>query len=69
MGRPWDGALMSKSTVKKSKDDLIQVIGVDDKTAKRLEDAILARTMRELGIFLEEESKLAKRSKIKKEGK
>ena len=60
---------MSKATVKKSKDDFIQVIGVDDKTAKRLEDAILARTMRELGIFLQEETKPAKRSKIKKEGK
>jgi len=55
--------------VKKSKDDFIEVIGVDDKTAKRLEDAILARTMRELGIFFQEETKPAKRSKIKKEGK
>ena len=55
----------------KKQDDLIQVIGVDDETALRIENALLQQTMRELGIFLAEEtkSKPAKPRKAKKEGK
>ena len=52
----------------KKQDALIQVIGVDEETALRIENALLQETMRELGMFLAEEtkSKPAKPRKAKK---
>ena len=48
---------------------LIQVIDTDKQVASDIEQALLNEVMRELGIFLEEETKPAKRRKAKKEGK
>lgn len=47
----------------------IQVIATDKQMASNIEQALLNKVMRELGIFLEEETKPAKRRKAKKEGK
>ena len=47
----------------------IQVIATDKQVASDIERALLNEVMRELGIFLEEETKPAKRRKAKKEGK
>lgn len=44
----------------------ITVIGVDTKTNKQIEDALLAKVMAELGIFLDDEVKLLKPRKSKK---
>jgi phosphosulfolactate phosphohydrolase-like enzyme len=52
--------------VKKQKDSFITVIGADAKTNKAIEDALLAKVMGELGIFLADEVKAAKPRKAKK---
>ena len=50
----------------KKADSFITVIGADAKTNKAVEDAILAKMMRELGIFVEEETRPAKSQKTKR---
>ena len=64
---------MSKKqdAMSKKQDALIQIIGVDEETALRIENALLQETMRELGMFLAEETKSnpAKTRKAKKEAK
>jgi|LakMenEpi03Aug12_release.lakeMendotaPanAssembly.Ray.scaffolds.fasta_scaffold631217_2 hypothetical protein len=50
----------------KGNDSFITVIGADAKTNKAIEDAVLAKVMGELGIFLADEAKSAKPRKAKK---
>lgn len=47
----------------------IQVIATDKQVASDIEQALLNQVMRELGAFLEDEAKPAKRRKAKKGGK
>jgi len=55
------------------KEKIIQVIGVDKQAAEKIELALAQRlcdeVMAELGLFLKEEAKPAKRRKPKKEAK
>ena len=53
----------------KAKDSFITVIGADAKTNKAFEDALLAKVMGELGIFLADEAKPAKAKKAKRGAK
>jgi hypothetical protein len=54
--------------VKKDK-GFIQVIATDKQVASDIEQALLDQVMRELGAFLKDEAKPAKRRKAKKGGK
>lgn len=57
---------MSKA---KATDSFITVIGAGAKANKAFEDALLAKVMGELGIFLADEAKPAKSSKAKRGAK
>ena len=57
---------MSKA---KAKDSFITVIGAGTKANKAIEDALLAKVMGELGIFLADEAKPAKSRKAKRGAK
>ena len=59
---------MSKAKAK-AKDSFITVIGADAETNKAFEDALLAKVMGELGIFLADEAKPAKSRKAKRGAK
>jgi hypothetical protein len=48
----------AKSSTTRDSDSIIQVIGVDDDTASRLENALLQKTMRELETAIEDSASL-----------
>jgi len=51
---------------KRETESILKVIGTDTRTALEIEQALLDEVMRELGVFLEDETKPAKRRKTRK---
>lgn len=51
---------------KRETESMIKVIGSDKRAALEIEQALLDKVMRELGVFLEDETKPAKRRKTRK---